>query len=50
MVRVKNLHCEMVALWGKQEGKEGTCGVVTDSLAYTCKQVLSQEWWMLLSD
>lgn len=27
---------------GKQEGKE-------DSLSHACKQVLSQEWWMLQS-
>lgn len=50
MVPLQNLYLGMVALRGKQEGKEGNCGVVTGSLAHTCKQVPGQEWWMLLSD
>lgn len=47
---LKNLHREMSALRGIPEAKEGNRGAVTGSLAHTCKQVLSQEQWMLLSD
>lgn len=50
MVPLQNLRLQMVALQGKQESKKGNCGVVTGSLAHTCKQMLGQDWWMLLSD